>query len=329
MAALAGVSTSTVSLVLNNKGGKEITDATRSRVLECANSLGYIPNASARALITGRTHRIGFVFPLDPDMEAIKSTAFSMTLSGVLQEISNSDYKLLIIPHRATSTDSLQRSLREAGVDGGFMLGSKLVGQGSGSSEGIMITRPDSPKCTTIGFDHEQEGRLVVEHLVALGHRDIVLLGSYEEISSEVMTRRLTGMAEPSEQHSAQFKTLSYQHDQSSYAVSAIESILELYPLPTAVILTSSSVARGVIEGLALMGIAVPRDLSVICFDLEHPTRRDQFALTTTLLPFEQAGRLAFRSLVAQLVENGNLPPIDPLPVEILVGDSTARASKR
>ncbi|HEY5730336.1 MAG TPA: LacI family DNA-binding transcriptional regulator [Anaerolineales bacterium] len=86
-----GVSRTTVSLVLNNVRGIQISDKTRQKVLNAANELGYVPNAAAQALVSRRTKAIGLV--LTRTQHHIATDAFlPKIVSGLLSTAKKAEY---------------------------------------------------------------------------------------------------------------------------------------------------------------------------------------------------------------------------------------------
>src|ERR1700760_139353 len=115
IAARAGVSRSTVSLVLNRRqAAARISDATSRRVLTAAADLGYQPNEMARAIATGKNHVLGFL-SFHPDVEFVAAM-----MSGVLEEADAHGYivKVMRLADEATNRRVIQRCVesRLAGV---------------------------------------------------------------------------------------------------------------------------------------------------------------------------------------------------------------------
>jgi DNA-binding LacI/PurR family transcriptional regulator len=95
VADLAGVSRTTVSLVLNNVKGVQISDETRERVLDAAQQLGYVPNAAAQALASRRAQIIGLILTRNP--HHISSDAFlNQILDGLITAAHKHSIRLLI-----------------------------------------------------------------------------------------------------------------------------------------------------------------------------------------------------------------------------------------
>jgi len=125
VAKLAGVSQSTVSIVLTQKPGIQISEATRSRVLEAARQLGYHPNASARALIRQQTQTVGLI--VHESAEPKRVNAF---LPPVIEDIASiagaADFNLLVQPiEDARDSEACMKLVLEAHVDGSQVAGAR------------------------------------------------------------------------------------------------------------------------------------------------------------------------------------------------------------
>src|SRR5215470_20150431 len=93
----AGVSRTTVSFVLNNVPGMHISDETRRAVLLAAHELDYHPDATARRMVSGRTHMLGFVLNQSVD-QALADQFVPQVLRGFAQAAADQGYKVLFEP---------------------------------------------------------------------------------------------------------------------------------------------------------------------------------------------------------------------------------------
>src|SRR5579859_1532913 len=121
VAAEAGVSATTTSFVLNGRDAA-IPEVTRQRVLDTARRLGYRPNASARALATGRTHRIGVALN-HPYSLTGRPTYHTEVIGGIMSALPHLDYNLLV--HSANYQDwhTLHDDILGGAADGVLLVG--------------------------------------------------------------------------------------------------------------------------------------------------------------------------------------------------------------
>jgi LacI family transcriptional regulator len=177
VARAAGVSQTTVSLVLNGRESARIPDITRQRVRDVADQLGYVVHSGARALATGRANRIGMV-----PLEGVGSpTSYHYRLvEGVLSRASEAGQHLLVLSGAGMDPERLYQEILGGTVDGVLLVG---------RSDGDPLTQrlaarqfptvcvayePSVPGLSSIDVDHYVSGTLVANHLRELGHKRAV-----------------------------------------------------------------------------------------------------------------------------------------------------------
>ncbi|MBE3561571.1 MAG: LacI family DNA-binding transcriptional regulator [Ktedonobacteraceae bacterium] len=187
VARLAGVSTATVSLVLNGRVSKgiQISQETRERVLRAVQELGYLVNPVARSLRGGQNRIMGvFIYSRFPMQDR---AFYYLFLDGMEEEAAMQDYNLLLFT-RAGSLGS-ERRIYHNGInhlqttDGAILLGrgdrqemARLVEEGYPF---VFIGRREVPghQLSYIEADYVGGAVQAIEHLVRLGHRKIAFLG--------------------------------------------------------------------------------------------------------------------------------------------------------
>jgi LacI family transcriptional regulator len=179
-----GVSPSTVSDVLNNRGRTWASEETRRRVQAAAAELGYSPHVAARALRSGKTHAIGFLYSLDaPDFPATYDGAAEIMTS----HLSEQGYHLRL--HVYTAQTQLMKGLEEL-VRGRICDAYVLFGREEDVAiQGAFLERQrvpfvvkgrheaQNPHWAQVDYDHEAMMHCVVDHLMARGHRRIAYIG--------------------------------------------------------------------------------------------------------------------------------------------------------
>lgn len=203
VARLAGVSQATVSLVLaGKKQGVAITDETRQKVLDAADSLGYVPDPAARRLAAARNGLLG-VFSFTATFPTDVQHSYYPFLVGVEQEAAAQGYDLVLFTGsstggaRATGPHTLNRARL---ADGCLFLGRhapvdelrRLVDDGFPV---VHLGRRDEPEgLAWVGADYVSASREVVHRLAALGHRRIILVR--EDDDAPASTDREQGFLE-------------------------------------------------------------------------------------------------------------------------------------
>ncbi|MEU8762015.1 LacI family DNA-binding transcriptional regulator [Streptomyces sp. NPDC048659] len=334
----AGVSPATVSRVLN--GNYPVAAATRERVLRAVEELDYVPNGPASSLAAATSDLVGILVNdiADPFFGILAGAAQSAI--GEHGSGRGGGEKLAVVcntggsPERELTYLTLLQRQRAAAVilTGGTLedpahlaaTAAKLARLADAGTRVVLCGRPPVPgdtTATTLAFDNRTGGRLLTEHLLALGHRRI---GYVAGPADRTTTRhRLEG-------HRAALAAAGVPEGPAVYGrydrPSGYEATAELLrrdPALTAVVAANDTVALGVCAALRERGLSVPDDVSVAGFD-DLPFALDAVpALTTVRLPLHEAGLRAGRlAMGAEATPPEGLPPV---PAELVVRGSTGR----
>jgi DNA-binding LacI/PurR family transcriptional regulator len=308
----AGVSQSTVSLVLSGKGRGRISARTEEAVRAAAVELGYRPNVAARTLRTGVARTVGLVVP------DITNPFFGPMLRGAQAAAMRAGYTVMLVDiarDRTWEAQSVEALL--AGPSDGLLLFAAALPPGE-TRPAIAIERLPG-ELPVVRLDVDDGIGQAVDHLLGLGHRRIAhLAAAFEaptfELREAGIRRRLAaaGLDDPPTVHAR----ITIPH-----AAEAARELLESGA--TAVLCDDDVLAAGVYVAARERGIRVPRDVSVVGFDdLAFAIALDP-PLTTVAADAEQLGAVAFDALAAALA--GDEPPADQvLPVRLVVRGSTA-----
>ncbi len=324
----AGVSIATISYVLNNKKGESISDETINRVREAIKKLNYVPNLSARSLVSKRSNLIGVVIP---QAEAGKEFMFynpfyGEFLSSVEYEARKKGFHLLI-----SGTEADQKYIQVAqnrGLDGIIIVG---IYPDSFFQElkqcQIPIVLVDS-YCSdhyfhSIGINDRHGGYLATKHLIEKGHRKIAFISGMVK-ENGVNSNRLLGYKDALEEYGIDFdEKLLYLGDTNfEYGIKAGARLANSKNGETAAFATADILAVGVIKGLKENGLRVPEDKSVVGFDDVYLARITDPSLTTVRQNIAEKGRQA-AEIIIQTIENEIKEKRDIiLPVDIVERDS-------
>jgi DNA-binding LacI/PurR family transcriptional regulator len=309
----ARVGVATVSRVLN--GSPAVRDETRSRVLDAIARLGYAPNATARALSTGRTRAIGVLAPFFTRPSVIER------LRGVSRVLSRAGYQVVLFDSERL------RELPGGGLDG--LLSISLCPADADlerfAAAGVPVVLVDHPhtRLPAVFTDDVAGGRLATEHLLALGHERIAFLGDAEAGAGAL---RRTGyecaLAAAGTAHDPGLVRRSECGREGATAVA--RELLSAPEPPTALFAASDTQALGVLEAAAGLGARVPGDLSVIGYDDIELAR--YAGLTTVAQPLEESGARGAQLLLAAL--EGAQPAARQLGVELVVRETTGPPGK-
>ncbi|TFD50059.1 LacI family transcriptional regulator [Cryobacterium sp. Hh11] len=307
VARLADVAKATASRALSGRG--YVSAETRQKVVDAARQLGYVASQNAASLVTGRTKSVGVIIPfinrwffaevLEGVEEALLEQGYDMTLYNLPLASPERErvFEFFLARKRFDGIVSVGVALSDAEVNHLHRLGRPLVGIG-GAIRGV----------PTISIDDVAAARLATEHLLSLGHRDIVHVGGsrVNEMDFHVHRNRYGGFE--AAMTAAGLPVQGCLHTSEFTVPGGHERGLALLgdprQRPTAIFAASDEIAIGLIVAARELGIQVPAELSVIGID-GHPYST-MFRLTTLEQHPRRQGQLAVASLLAEF-ENPTL----------------------
>jgi DNA-binding LacI/PurR family transcriptional regulator/glycogen debranching enzyme len=318
VARLAGVSPTTVSYVLNGRGN--IPPATRERVLEAAERLGYAANGPGRALATQRSHVLALSAPRatepgDPFFAAI-ATAFTHTAA-------RAGYQVALLPPD-TEVPDIARAVRSQRFDGVVLLelqpeDTRVQTLNDSGVPFVLFGRSHLP-VGWLDVDNYRGGWMATHHLLELDHRHIAHIAAPQQYLYARLRRQgyqdALAAADPNLVPLIEEGDLSLD---SGYALA--RKLLLANPRPTAIFAASDVMAVGVLRAAADLGLRVPENLSVVGFDDAPLAAQFKPALTTVSQRADELGaKLATRLI--QEIEGTSMRPELVLP-ELIVRKTT------
>ncbi|MGN6245676.1 MAG: LacI family DNA-binding transcriptional regulator [Motilibacteraceae bacterium] len=304
----AGVSTTTVSHVLN--GTRAVAEPTRQRVLEVIDQLGYTHNTIARSLATASTLTIGVA------ISAISNPYFIDLVHALEAEISAAGYLLLLADTKDDPVEELRviRSLHARRVDGYVVAPSAereppalryLLDRGLPT---VLIDRLADEQFDQIGVENRDATAGLVEHLAGIGHRRIGMICGQEGLTTT--DERLAGYRLGLERSRLPYDPALVITGSSDVepARDAVHRLRALPEPPTALVAANNRMTIGAMAALHDLGLTVPDDVALVCFDdfewadLFHPR------LTVVAQPIERIGAEAAKLLLSRLKEPDRPP---------------------
>ena len=326
VAALAGVSTTTVSFVLNDRVGASISPATRQRVRDAAVQLGYEPHASARGLAGGRTHTIGLVLRQSPEQVA-EDALLAETLRGLSTAARAARYRVLVEP-LGVRDGTYGELIRSRGTDGLVVSGprvddAELAGLARDGASIVIQGSLPGVDIPSVDVDNVGAARAATDHLLALGHRTIGCITNAPFPYTSARERRDGYRLAMREAGADLDESLVVEANfNAASGRRAMASLLER-PGLTAVFIASDVVAFGAMAAIREAGLRVPDDISVVGFDDIPLAAYFDPPLTTVHLPAHDLGRAAGVALLDRI--NGRATEARTvLPTELVVRASTA-----
>jgi LacI family transcriptional regulator len=315
----AGVSKMTVSRVVNNKG--EISPATRQRVLQVIERLGYRPSAIARGLATQRTATLGLVVP------DIANPFFTEIARGVEDKAYAAGYNVFLC---STYEDPCRErhvlaSLEEKRVEGLVLCSSRLAAEDlcaivDSFPAVVLVNRTvDAGPVGVVRVDSERGGRLATELLLEAGHRAVGFLTgpatSFEGHLRWRAYRQALAAAGVGWQ-------LDWEQGCSSSVEAGLQTAREFLPRHlelTALLCFNDLVAVGALQACAQLGRRVPDDLAIMGFDDIPMAALVTPALTTCRSPQFEIGVQAMASLLRCMDGRGRECEVTVLHPELVV----------
>ncbi len=319
---LAGVSRSTVSRVLNNKGG--VDPQTAAEVWKAIKQLNYQPNISARALVRQKTDAIGVMLAavFNPFYEqiivGIEATANAAGLSVAFYN-SYDD----LAGHRSVIAGALDGSR----VDGLIIVGSHLADKSTllemahrGLAFSLIERNFTDPSIPCVSSDNKNGARLAVEHLLGLGHRRIGFITG--NLHYQTAIERLEGYKETLIQHGAavEDELIAFGDYTHKSGYEAMKHLLALPRRPAAVFASNDMMAIGAIRAIGEAGLTVPDDVAIVGYDDINLASMIHPQLTTIRQPLYEMGALAAEGLIGRLRLGNRAEPFKRLlPVSLVV----------
>ncbi|MFK4482880.1 LacI family DNA-binding transcriptional regulator [Curtobacterium sp. AB7] len=318
VAALAGVSIGTASKALNGTG--QLRDSTRARVKDAAEKLGFVGDARARALSSGRTYTVGMI-------TTDSFGRFSIpVLLGAEDALSAGQMAVLLCDTRDDHVREAHylRSLAARGVDGII-----VTGRSADARPPIDVAIPvvyaftpsTSADDVSITLDDSAGSALVASHVLALGRQRVaVVTGPARHRSAE---RRVVGAA--SVLGSRLVTPPLFGEWSERWGRQAVDVLARQSPDVDAIVCGSDQIARGVCDRLRELGRSVPEDVAVTGYDdWDVMALASRPPLTTVDLRLEELGRVAGQALLG-LIDGGAAASATVTPA-LVVRESTAGA---
>ncbi|MFG3137122.1 LacI family DNA-binding transcriptional regulator [Streptomyces sp. NPDC048211] len=314
VAALAGVSTRTVSNVVSGSGA--VADETRARVQAALDELGYRPNVAARNLRAGRTGLIGLVIP------ELHSPYFG-ELAGLIVEVAQQRSWTVVIDQTFGDSEAERRLLEGAGgrlVDGlivsPWSLGpEELTGRSREVPVVLLGEQAAHGVADRVAVDSVLAADEATTHLLRSGRKRIAAIGVQPHLRNETARQRLAGYRQalrraglkpdPTLERSV---TTLHRKD----GAQAMTALLEADKQPDAVFAFSDELALGALHAAVSRGVRVPQDIAMVGFDGIEDGRYANPPLTTVVPDKRQIAERALQCLADRIYSPAStVPPLD------------------
>jgi LacI family transcriptional regulator len=322
VARAAGVSIATVSRVFNNNA--LVTAETTRRVLQAAAACDYWPNEAAKSLTTARSKTFGVLLP------DLFGEFFSEVIRGIDHRARAAQYQILLSSSHASSEDILAAARAMLGRVDGLIL---MVPDGATSDTVRRIEQRLPAVLLNPGFrvdgswsisvDNFAGARTAVNHLLALGHREVAMIAGPPDNSDA--QERLRGyqqaLLDAGLAPGAAAVERGDFREMSGFV--AGQALLERQPRPTAIFAANDSMAIGLLSAARELGIAIPGQLAVVGFDDVRIARYLDPSLTTVNVDAYGLGQRAVKMMLDALDPDApQLPRHEIVPANLVIRQS-------
>lgn len=321
VASLAGVSTQTVSRVINER--PDVSPETRERVQVVIDRLGYQPSALARSLINQRSYTLGVI------VAGLKYTGPSRTLSGITGAAEQADYSLILKELPRFETEDVApifHDLVARHVDG-IIWAVPEIGQNRDWIVNqapeldipiVFLTQKPQPGISIVSMDNYLGGRMAMAHLLEQGYRHIGHISGpmdWWEAQRRYQAWK-DGLAEAG--LPARNEHWVEGNWSSSSAAQVVEMLWLQYPEMDAIFVANDQMALSVLQHACKIGRRVPESLGVVGFDNLHESAYFWPPLTTVQQDQYGLGRIAVEEIL-KIIEAGRHNGTIPEPKSILL----------
>jgi len=319
VAAEAGVSVATVSKVINGRWG--VAEQTSARVQAVIEELGYQSSLVAQSLRRRKTNVLGV---LVVDIEPFSAEL----LKGAARAVHGSGYELVVFSGCGRADDQVgweRRYLsRVSGTlcDGAILVTPSSVDATYGAPVVAVDHNAGSSSLPSVDSDNLAGAVAATEYLLGLGHRRIGLLAGRPDLESARLRERGYRTALVAAGIEVDAKLVRVGGYQPDSAEEAAHMMLQGDDRPTAIFAANDVSALAAIETARVLGLDVPRDLSVIGFDNVPESALSEPPLTTIEQPIQQMGFEAVELLIGLIENRAELATQRMLPTQLVVRGS-------
>ncbi|WP_261130742.1 catabolite control protein A [Bacillus sp. Marseille-Q3570] len=320
----AGVSMATVSRVVN--GNPNVKPATRKKVLDAIERLGYRPNAVARGLASKKTTTVGVIIP------DISSIFFAELARGIEDIATMYNYNIILCNSDQNKEKEIHllNTLLGKQVDGIVFMGGNItdehVEEFKRSPVPIVLaaTVSSDEEIPTVNINYQEAVNDAIKLLIERGNEKVAMVsGPLEDpINGQYKFSGYRGALEEAgfEINEDYVYVGDYTYDSG---LEAVDKFINLDDKPDAVFVGTDEMALGVIHGAQDNGLNIPKDIEVIGFDNTRLASMVRPTLTTVVQPMYDIGAVAMR-LLTKFMNNENVEDRKViLPHRIQLRDST------
>jgi LacI family transcriptional regulator len=323
VAALAGVSRSTVSRVVN--GSPRVTPEAIVAVNAAIDQLGYVPNRAARMLAQRRTQTIALVIP-ENTAKFFADPYFAEVIQGAAMHLAATDYTLTLLIASETDPEKTRRFLQGGNVDGAMILSHHSDDTSyvklAGTIPVVFGGRPmsqEGPGAIVVDVDNVAASRQATEYLVSKGRTRIATIGGPADMAAGL--DRVAGWRDALEAAGLEPGPLERGDFTPPGGADAMQRILATGAPFDAIFAASAQMAFGALAALREAGLSVPDDVAIAAVDDDYYAENAVPPLTTIKQPtVEQGAKIA--EVLVRLIGGEDVPALTVMPTRLVVRES-------
>ncbi|MFH1932302.1 MAG: LacI family DNA-binding transcriptional regulator [Pseudomonadota bacterium] len=309
VAELAGVSHTTVSLVINNAEGSRVSQKTRERVLKTIRKLDYNPNLTAKRLASGKTDSIGLFIPFE--MPIFRNYAIIEMIAGIQDVLNEMGLDLVLFSggRKLYRDRPIRQIVSQNTMDGLIIINTRYTSQHyiSNYIKNLIKLKFNfvilnyywgKAKVNYVGLDYENDAYKAVMHLMSLGHKHVALLAGPSKAT--VTSKVIKGYQRALRDYKANIENdiILYTNYDYQMAYEKTRMIINNNPAVTSFFLGDFEMAPACLKAVKDSGLNVPEDISIMCYiDNEIIPLLDP-PITAVMWPYYDMGKKAAEMLL-------------------------------
>lgn len=314
VAEAAGVSHTTVSLVINNTAGSRVSQKTRERVLETIRRLDYNPNLTAKRLASGKTNSIGLYTPFE--IPIFRNYTFMEMITGIQDVLSIKGLDLVLFSggRKLYRNRPVNQIVKQNTVDGLLIFNTRYTSQNFVNNY-INTLNPlkfnyvvlnyywGQANINYVGTDYENDALSAVRYLYSLGHREVALIAGNEEAT--VNKRIIKGYKNALKECGIKYNRdlIEYADYDYSLAYEKTRKIISDNPSVTSFFIGGFEMAPACLKAVKDFGLKVPQDISIICYNDNEIMPLLDPPVTSIRWPYYEMGKKAAELLLENAAE--------------------------
>lgn len=325
----SGYSVTTVSKALNDY--PDISAATKQHILKLCEEMGYVPNLSARSLVSKKSYTIGIIFEEITGV-GLQHPLFSKILESFKSRVETEGYDLMFLSkNMGRQHGSYLEHSRRKQIEAVLILCSNFespdIKKLCKSDVPVVVIDFSYADVSNVTSNNKRGVRQAVKHLYGLGHKKIAHI--YGGLEQDIGRRRLEYFEDMMEELGLEVNPdylVSGEYFSKENGFNAMNHLLELEDRPTAVFCSSDMIAIGAMQAIKEAGCSVPEDFSIVGFDGIDLGQLISPRLTTIKQDTTRMGQISATQILKMIEDKTHRQLRETITVDtILLGGETTK----